>query len=139
MRAHDVLLTRRRIADHEPGWALSNRGLATLRGGFASNAALSRRVDQVPDGDAENDKQDFEYEDVAESRHSPRNSRRSTHCSRERPERRKRAGRPVSRDASGLVYDEDCDEEARLSQWLEALKENEDLPPLMSAALAFEA
>jgi hypothetical protein len=46
---------------------------------------------------------------------------------------------PFSRDASGLVYDEDCDEEARLSQWLEALKENEDLPPLMSAALAFEA
>ncbi|MGO9430999.1 RHE_PE00001 family protein [Rhodoblastus sp.] len=140
VRAHEVLLTRRRIADHEPGWALSKRGLATLRGGLASNTSPPRSFAQNPGSDGENEKEEFEYEDAADAPSFAtefeeidallaRTSAAAQDC---------RIG-PFSRDASGLVYDEDCDEEARLSQWLEGLKENEDLPPLMSAAFAFDA
>ncbi len=142
IRTHDVLLTRRRIADRESGWALSNSGLAALRSGLAPNAPLPLRVAQIAggDGESDSDKQDFEYEDIAgvasftsEFEEIDALLARVSGTAKE-----SRIG-PFSRDASGLVYDEDWDEEARLSQWLEHLKENEDLPPLMSAALAFEA
>ena len=45
----------------------------------------------------------------------------------------------ANRDDSGFVYDEDWDEESRLSEWRERMKESENLPPLMAAGLALEA
>ena len=45
----------------------------------------------------------------------------------------------LKRDDSGLVYDDDWDEEARLSEWREHLKEHQTLPPLMAAGLALDA
>ncbi|MGC1860967.1 MAG: hypothetical protein WA733_07530 [Methylocystis sp.] len=41
VRAHAVLLARRRIADREAGWALTTAGLAALRGAQASNRSYS--------------------------------------------------------------------------------------------------
>jgi hypothetical protein len=36
VRAHTVLLARRRIVDHEPGWAITVAGVAALRGARAT-------------------------------------------------------------------------------------------------------
>ena len=140
VRAHDVLLTRRRIADHDPGWTLSKQGLGRLRGGLAPNTSIPLRVGQSPDGDSENDEHGVEFDDIggvtsfaAEFKEIDALLARTSGAAKE-------SGIGLfSRDASGLVYDEDCDEEARLSQWLEDLKAHEDLPAVMSAALAFEA
>ena len=46
---------------------------------------------------------------------------------------------PVLRENSGLIYDEDWDEEARLSEWRHAVEETRALPPVMAAAFAFDA
>jgi hypothetical protein len=40
VRAHAVLLARRRIADREPAWALTTEGLAGLRGAWRPNGAV---------------------------------------------------------------------------------------------------
>ncbi len=140
VRAHDVLPTRRRIAGHERGWALSKRGLEMLRGGLSPNTSLPLRVGQNPDGDSENDEHGFEFDDIAGVASFAAQFKEIDALLARTSRATKESGiGPFSRDASGLVYDEDCDEEARLSQWLEDLKANEDLPAAMSAALAFEA
>jgi hypothetical protein len=140
VRAYDVLLTRRRIAGHEPEWALSNRGLAMLRRSLAPNASLPLSAVQIPGRDGEKDKEELENEDIggvtsfaAEFEEIDALLARTSRVAKE-------SGiGPFPRDSSGLVYDEDWDEEARFSEWLDHLKENGRLPPLMSAALAFEA
>jgi hypothetical protein len=45
---------------------------------------------------------------------------------------------PLKRDDSGLVYDEDWDEEARLAEWRECLGRTQNLPPLMAASVALD-
>jgi hypothetical protein len=45
----------------------------------------------------------------------------------------------VLRENSGLIYDEDWDESARLSEWRQAVEETCASPPLMAAGLAFDA
>lgn len=46
---------------------------------------------------------------------------------------------PRKRDESGLVYDDDWDEEGRLAEWRERLGQTTNLPPLMAAGVALDA
>jgi hypothetical protein len=45
----------------------------------------------------------------------------------------------LTREKFGLIYDQDWDEEARLSEWRQGLEETRALPPVMAAGLAFDA
>ncbi|MBG0812407.1 DUF1612 domain-containing protein [Methylosinus sp. H3A] len=138
VRAHAVLLARRRIADREPGWALTIEGLASLRGvsrphsipfeATASNSAAIEDEDAAED-EFENGERsstgEFDEIDKLLARTS-----RLTECIE--PAQRKR-------DDSGLVYDDDWDEEARLTEWRARLGETANLPPLMAAGVALDA
>ena len=105
-----------------------------------TDASLPRMVNQIPGGDGENDRQDLEHEDLADvAVFAPELEETDASLPRTSGAGEESGIGPFSRDASGLAYEEDCDEKARLSQWLDALKKNEDLPPLMWSALAFEA
>ena len=105
-----------------------------------TDASLPRMVNQIPGGDGENDRQDLEDEDLADvAVFAPELEETDALLPRTSGAGEESGIGPFSRDASGLAYEEDCDEKARLSQWLDALKKNEDLPPLMWSALAFEA
>jgi hypothetical protein len=46
---------------------------------------------------------------------------------------------PLLRENSGLIYDEDWDEEARLYEWREVVEKTRALPPVMAAGLVFDA
>jgi hypothetical protein len=138
VRAHAVLLTRRYIADREPGWALTTDGLASLRGAGRLHRAVcepttgSGALDEdAADGDLDDEdgetirSGEFDEIDVLLAR-------TSRVIARSEPA-------PLKRDDSGLVYDEDWDEHARLAEWREHLGRTQHLPPLMAASIALDA
>ncbi|WP_036288002.1 RHE_PE00001 family protein [Methylosinus sp. PW1] len=138
VRAHAVLLTRRRIADREPAWALTTDGLASLRGAGRSHDAApepttgSGAMDEdAADGELnEEDSETIltgEFDEI-----DALLARTSRVIARSEPA-------PLKRDDSGLVYDEDWDDEARLAEWRERLGRTQNLPPLMAASVALDA
>jgi hypothetical protein len=138
VRAHAVLLSRRRIADREPGWALTIEGLASLRGVSRPHGIP---LEATADGSGA-----IEGEDAAEDE-IENGERSSTGECDEIDQLLARTSRlteriepaPSKRDDSGLVYDEDWDEEARLAEWREHLSQTSNLPPLMAAGIALDA
>lgn len=138
IRAHAVLLARRRIASQEPEWALTNAGLAALRGARTFGDVSLRKIVKIRRIDEDDPEEpEFERRDeaIATSEFDDIDALLT---------RTSRATSPIEspspkRDDSGLVYDEDWDEEARLSEWRERLKEHQTLPPLMAAGLALDA
>ena len=67
-------------------------------------------------------------------------STRSTRCWRgPRRSYNLRESSSAPRENLGLIYDEDWDEQARLSEWRQAVEDTRALPPVMAAGLAFDA
>jgi len=134
VRAHAVLLARRRIAARQPNWALTPSGLNALRGSWGisdarayenEDAATARR-----DGKDGPDLEPVDEEPAASSEFDEIDAllARTTKVTQS-------AGAfPVLRENLGLVYDEDWDEQARLSEWRHAVEETRALPPVMAAA-----
>ncbi|ATQ70539.1 MULTISPECIES: RHE_PE00001 family protein [Methylosinus] len=137
VRAHAVLLTRRRIADREPAWALTTEGLANLRGAGRPHDAVSEptigsgAMDEVADGELDDEDGETiitgEFAEIDELL-----ARTSRPIERIQPA-------PLKRDDSGLVYDEDWDDEARVAEWRQRLGGTQNLPPLMAASIALDA
>lgn len=145
-RAHAVLRERRRIAGAEPGWALSDAGLAILRGRTAGDEGLPREAghetglafedegdEDAPDADGVDASAGdriladaFAAVDAAIAR-----SNRALAGELSRP--------PPRRDREPLVYDLDWDEEARLAEWREVVDRTRDLPPTLAAAIVHMA
>ena len=139
VRAHAVLRARRRIAGHEPNWPLTTLGLSVLRGQWSAEGLgesgnvkakyADRDDDDLPQfqfGDDESvDQHEFAEVDALLARTS------KVEKAPEAPD--------FVRENSGLIYDQDWDEEARLSEWRQGLEETRALPPVMAAGLAFDA
>ena len=135
-RAHAVLRTRRRIAAAEPGWATSPAGLAALsqgrteRGGGASGAGIAviHEPTEEKAGEGACDDDAFAAELAAIDAVLERSSRVLAG-----------AVPPRAQDPLALVYDLDWDEGARLQEWRRVVEGTRTLPPLLAAALAYDA
>lgn len=139
IRAHAVLLARRRIASREPEWALTTSGLAALRGARTFGDTSVRQTVKIRCVD-EGDPEELEFELRDDEAMAP-GEFDDIDALLTRASRATSPIEPASlrRDDSGLVYDDDWDEEARLSEWREDLNEHQTLPPLMAAGLALDA
>ena len=135
-RAHTVLRTRRSIAAAEPSGATSPAGLAVLsqgreeRGGGASGdgIAVIHEPTEEKAGEGACDDDAFAAELAAIDAVLERSSRALAG-----------AVPPRAQDPLALVYDLDWDEGARLQQWLGVVEDTRALPPLLAAALAYDA
>jgi hypothetical protein len=139
IRAHAYLRARRRILAEPAVWALSDTGLAALRGDALApdetgegRGRLSDRVDPSDDDGLNEDRYGADREEdtllAAELATIEAAIARS---------QRALAGEPTPRDP--LVYQDDWDEAQRLQDWRAGLDQTRALPPLLAAALSWEA
>ncbi|MCO5734429.1 RHE_PE00001 family protein [Rhizobium sp. SSA_523] len=142
--ARDILKTRRRIAAHPPGWALSSPGLASLRGRARPAALLGGDGEGVPDGSVEV----LDAAGVGEPENPDSDGLGDAFAaidavlarSEVAIEQARKPGRAKSApEKDPFVYDLDWDEDERLAEWQAVLARAQDLPPVLQAIVALDA
>ncbi len=136
--AHAVLRTRRRLWTADPSWGLEAAGLAVLRGDVGeAEDAIAPRSASAPTMEAdepEEDEEDFGV-DFAEIDAILARSDKILNGGVPEP-------RPATTDADdplALIRDEDWDEDERLESWRSLIREADLLPPVLGAAVLFDA
>lgn len=147
-RAHEILRLRRQIFGNRPGWALGREGFATLCGRGAAPVPpkpqaqeASREVGDEDEDDGDNSlSAEMAALDAALDRAQAVLERtRGDGLANQPPRRADAAPGRSSDDKNPLIYDADWDEPERLAAWQGTLSESEGLPPLLRAAVVFDA
>lgn len=143
--ARDILKTRRRIAAHPPAWALSDQGLASLRGRAWAGASLGGDGERVRDGSVEvsdapaeiGDAEDPEIDGLGDAFAAI--DAVLARSGAVIDEAKKPGSAKNAPEKDPFVYDLDWDEDERLEEWLAVLARAQDLPPVLQAIVALDA
>ncbi|HEV2501849.1 MAG TPA: RHE_PE00001 family protein [Mesorhizobium sp.] len=139
-RAHSFLRTRRQVVAHKPDWALSRAGLRHLTG-RTGNTEMQRA------GEGEGTQAETATA-AAREEIEPDAALAAEFAAIDAVLERSRAVldgvAPPSQPAATaerdpLIYDPDWDENSRLDEWLAVLTRTTDLPPLLRAAILWDA
>lgn len=141
--AHSILRARRRMAASDPDWALSDPGIAALRGRPVDAVAEREGEGTIDDDEAvgalETESADDEFAqhfadiDAVLARSEQLLRRHNAKAVPALP-----AKVDVSR-GDPLIYDQDWDEAERLSRWRDTMSEADALPPSLGAAVLWDA
>jgi hypothetical protein len=138
--AHAVLRARRRIWTADPTWALSAAGLNALAGAGLDEGTAPEIKSLRPVEEEADDPDELLAAELAEIDAVLARSQKllDAHMGKEaEPEERPKEKR--SDDPLGLFGDDEWDEGLRLADWRAVLPLAGDLPPVLAAAVLFEA
>ncbi|MER9202930.1 RHE_PE00001 family protein [Mesorhizobium sp. M0933] len=153
-RAHAVLRARRQIFANRPDWALSPNGFGQLRGRGATTKPELAPVEQVASGEGAGNENETaeepangELDDMFDAEFAAIDAvldRAQTVLDRfdaTAPGSRPQPAPAGEGEKNPLVYDADWDEDERLAQWLDVVKQGwgERGPALLAAAVAWDA
>jgi hypothetical protein len=143
--ARDILKTRRRIAAHPPAWALSDQGIASLRGRPWAGASLGGDEEEVRDGNVEvpdaparvGETEGPDIDGLGDAFAAIDAVLARSEAAIKEAKKPARAKNAPEKDP--LVYDLDWDEDERLAEWQAVLARAQDLPPVLHAIVALDA
>lgn len=140
--AHGILRARRRIAGAKPEWAIGDAGLAALTGGYVEQERLEApRAGKRDDIEPEPDDHDAEDPLTRELANVDALLDRSRQLI-EQLSGEARAGVPERASLSVgdlVIRDADWDEQDRLAQWKRIVRDADQLPASLAAAILCDA
>lgn len=131
--AHAVLRSRRRIAAHPPGWALTPEGLRSLKAPESGErrapepAAAPTAETEPPEEDEDPLARELAAMDAVLARSEAALAGAGSLKKSDRPQR------------DPLLYEPEWDEDARLSEWARIADETRNLPTVLRAAVLIDA
>jgi hypothetical protein len=142
--AHAVLRSRRRIWTAEPGWALSASGLTVLAGTGSKGEERAPEVKSLeasPDTELGDETDEVLSAELAEIDAVLARSQRllDNHLARTVAEEMVEKPKERPDDPLGLFGDDEWDETQRLRDWRSVIPLADELPPVLGAAILFEA
>ncbi len=142
--ATDILRTRRRILSRDPSWPLTPEGLRSLRrqgveDGVERLQFAPERKSLGMDVSAENPLSRDEDDDIFSRQLAEMDLvlARSSALLAGSPMRISPRREQEMRDP--LLYEDDWDEDARLAEWMDVVRQTEDLPAVLRAAIVLDA
>lgn len=140
--AHSVLRTRRRIWTAEPNWALSSAGLSVLTATVGDGETVAPETKSLSAaGETSDDEEEPLANEMAEIDAILARSQRllDSHAGKALSEAPSPLVRSKADDPLGLLGDDEWNERERLSEWRRLLPLANDMPPVLGAAVLFEA
>ncbi|GGG10900.1 hypothetical protein GCM10010924_44890 [Rhizobium wenxiniae] len=132
--AHDILRTRRRIIENEPGWALSREGLNQLRG-----KAVERPSAMPAETPLETKSAGLQDEDDPLAQYLAEIDAAVARSEAALSQVLRPSAPSYPKERAALLYEPDWNEDERLAEWQDVVDASASLPPVLRAVLLLDA